>query len=144
MYYTPKFYDPNDTDFDKHITTGYIDRQVYIDNPLTHEDLRKYLGPDKSKILDKNIKNLMFFISQCLAKKTCTVNSNGKIRFQIYGVDIQPNNDLEVICHEINKGPDLSSKDERDGFVKYNMQKDLFKVIDPLTFGNTDNFIKVY
>ena len=43
MYYTPQFYDPSSTDFDKHITTGYIDRKVYDENPLTHEDFKKYL-----------------------------------------------------------------------------------------------------
>ena len=144
MYYTPDFYDPNDPDFKKHITTGYIDRQVYIDNPLTHEDFRKYLGPEKSKKLDHNIKQLMHFISQCLVKRTCTDNIDGKIRFQLYGADLQPDHNLDVVMLEINKGPDVSSKDARDGEVKYKMQQDIFKVVDPDRFGITSNFIQVY
>ena len=32
---------------------------------------------------------------------------------------------------EINKGPDIGFKDERDGNVKKNMIHDIFKVIDP-------------
>ena len=43
LYYTPKYYDPDDMDFDKHITTGYVDRKVYELNPLTLQDFRDYL-----------------------------------------------------------------------------------------------------
>ena len=144
MYYTPNFYDPDDPDFKKHITTGYIDRQVYVDNPLTHQDFRTYLGAEQSNKLDRNIKELMHFISQCLAKRTCRDNIDDKIRFQLYGVDIQPDANLDVKCIEINKGADLNSKDARDGEVKYKMQQDIFKVINSDQFGITDNFIDVY
>jgi hypothetical protein len=144
MYYTPDFYDPNSTDFNKHITTGYIDRQVYIDNPLTREDFRKYLGSDKAKLLDDNTNVLMNYVSKALVKRICANNYNDKVRFQIYGVDIQPDANLDVKLIEINKGPDLTSKDKRDGEVKYKMQQDLFKLIDPEHFGSTNNFIKVY
>jgi hypothetical protein len=47
MYYTSKFFEKNSMDFDKNITSGYIDRQVYKENPLTHEDLREYLDSDR-------------------------------------------------------------------------------------------------
>ena len=93
--------------------------------------------------MDDNVKVLMRNISSAVAKRTCT-SYNDKIKFQIYGVDIQPDANLDVKLIEINKGPDLNSKDERDGAVKYKMQQDLFKVINPDQFGKTDNFIKVY
>jgi hypothetical protein len=35
MYYTPQKYDDKDAAFDKHITTGYIDRKIYDTNPLS-------------------------------------------------------------------------------------------------------------
>jgi len=41
MYYTKVPFVKNSLDDAPNITTGYIDRQVYIDNPLTHYDLRK-------------------------------------------------------------------------------------------------------
>ncbi len=34
---------------------------------------------------------------------------------------------------EINKGPDLGAKDERDKQVKLQVQRDIFKIIDPMT-----------
>ena len=145
MYYTPEFYDPNKKDFDKHITTGYIDRQVYVENPLTREDFRQYLGKNNANLLDENTKVLMHNVSKVLSTKTCLNNNpNNKIFFQIYGVDVQPDANLNVKLIEINKGPDLNSKDERDGQVKYKMQQDLFKIINPAKFGITTNFIKVY
>ena len=44
---------------------------------------------------------------------------------------------------KINKGPNLGSKDKKDGQVKYNMQKDIFKVLDT-EFGQTNEFSRVY
>lgn len=145
MYYTPEYYDPESLDFNKHITTGYIDRQVYVENPLTFEDLRKYLGIEKTAILDKNINKAMHNITEALTEHVCTNKNNNKIKFQVYGVDIAPLSNLSVKLMEINKGPDLNAKDERDGFVKKNMQADIFKVIDPLiTTDKSNGFIRIY
>ena len=145
MYYTPYFYDPDSTDFEKHITTGYIDRQVYIDNPLTIQDLYKYLGVDKSKILEDNICKAMKHVTMALSKNVCTNNANDKVKFQVYGVDIAPLSDLSVKLMEINKGPDLNEKDERDGVVKKSMQSDIFKIIDPFISADKSNgFIQVF
>jgi len=33
---------------------------------------------------------------------------------------------------QINKGPDLDAKDERDKQVKLQVQHDMFKIIDPV------------
>jgi hypothetical protein len=145
MYYTPKFYDPDDYEFDKHITTGYIDRHVYEENPLTIEDLRKYLGENKAAILDRNIKKIMRDVTIALSHKVCSITNGQKVNFQVYGVDVAPVADLSVKLMEINKGPDLGAKDERDGFVKSNMQADIFKIIDPnISSDNSNGFIRVY
>ena len=32
---------------------------------------------------------------------------------------------------EINKGPDLNAKDERDKQVKLQVQRDIFRIVDP-------------
>lgn len=144
MYYTPNEYDEHSIDFDKHITTGYIDRQIYIDNPLTINDLRNYLGEDKSIILDTNIAQLMFKVCYALSSNVCNnIIGTNSVRFQIYGVDIAPLNDLSVQLMEINKGPDLGFKDERDKKVKRNMQIDIFKIVNP-ALGELTNFKKIY
>jgi len=51
MYYTAEFFEKGETSIAKNITTGYIDRQVYQENPLTHSDFKKYL--DSNRILSE-------------------------------------------------------------------------------------------
>ena len=43
MYYTKKHFIKNNNTLDNHVTTGYVERSVYTENPLTHEDFKKYL-----------------------------------------------------------------------------------------------------
>ena len=50
-------------------------------------------------------------------------NKNHSVGFLIYGVDLAPDVNLNSKIMEINKGPDLSYKDERDMGVKYNMME---------------------
>ena len=134
VYYTPEFYDENDMDFNKHITTGYIDRKIYDENPLTLDDFRIHLDklkPSLSKIWDQNVRDLMNKVITALAPTMC---KNKKLshhtRFQIFGSDVAPTENLSAYLMEINKGPDLNSKDERDMQVKLQMQRDIFKVIE--------------
>jgi len=134
VYYTPKFYDENDMDFDKHITTGYIDRKIYDTNPLTLDDFRQYLdkkSPGSSKLWDKNVNNLMHDIIEAISMKVC---KNKKLHhhtlFQLFGSDVAPSLDLSASLMEINKGPDLDAKDERDKKIKLEVQEDIFKIIE--------------
>ena len=134
VYYTPEFYNENDMDFKKHITTGYIDRKVYDENPLTLDDFRNHLDkiqPGLSKKWDQNVKDLMNNVITALAPTICKNKKlSHHIRFQIFGSDVAPTDDLSAYLMEINKGPDLNAKDDRDKQVKLGMQKDIFKVIE--------------
>lgn len=131
IYYSPKEWKEKSIENDINITTGYIDRQIYIDNPLTHFDLYKYIGDEKSSILQKSIlnlfKNIKLTYETLLLKKN---KSDNIINFNIYGCDIAPDNNLNTKIIEINKGPDLTYKDERDRYVKYNLVKDCLEIIN--------------
>ena len=48
MYYTAELFQKNSTDTKINITTGYIDRKVYEENPLTHNDFKSYLDSDRN------------------------------------------------------------------------------------------------
>jgi len=148
VYYTPEYYDENDPDFKKHITTGYIDRKVYEKNPLTLDDFRNHLDkikPGSSKIWDENVRNLMNKVVQALAPNIC---KNKKLyqhtRFQLFGSDVAATENLGAYLMEINKGPDLNAKDERDKQVKISVQKDLFKIIENNSLFNDTKFEKIY
>jgi len=143
MYYTPELFSTNDSSFEKNITTGYVDRQVYIDNPLTHNDFKKYLDDGKRKrtlIEDYYLHSYKhklsdYIFSQIyeLIGKTFKTYENVVgtktfgVSFQLYGVDVAINDKLQPMIMEINKGPDLTAKDGRDRELKERMSSDILK-----------------
>jgi len=157
MYYTPELFEKNNISFKKNITTGYIDRKVYDENPLTHEDFRNYLDENRelsdfekylkinnnkiSEYIFNRIYNLLRDVLKCYID--VIGNNNLGIGFQLYGADIAINNKLQPMLMEINKGPDLTAKDERDKKLKKNLSRDILKSVGLLEDKN-NNFIKVY
>lgn len=147
LYYTPDYYDENDMSFDKHITTGYIDRAVYEKNPLTLQDFRDHLNNKQPGLSDKwdySAINLMSKIVKALSTKICKNDKLiGTLRFQLFGCDLAPDSNLGCKLMEINKGPDMGAKDVRDTKVKTKVQDDVFSIIEDNKIDNT-NFIKIY
>lgn len=144
MYYTSDFFVPNSTDEKVNITTGYIDRRVYQENPLTILDFYAWLGNDKSERLKANMIGMFKGIKQCYERELLAANHDSQnYRFNIFGVDVAPDSDLNVTIMEINKAPDLSYKDDRDAAVKLNMIKDVMKLVGMSKKGNAKNFISL-
>jgi hypothetical protein len=147
IYYTPDYYDENDMAFNKHITTGYIDRAVYEKNPLTLGDFRKYLDnihPSLSTKLDNSATHLMSKVVEALSTVICKNKKlNATKRFQLFGCDLAPDSNLECKLMEINKGPDMNAKDERDKIIKTKVQDDIFSIIEDNNLEATD-FIKIF
>ena len=160
MYYTPEYFEPNNPDFKKNITTGYIDRKVYEENPLTHQDFRTYLDSSRNltpieqyiKDTKSNIQLSEYVFSQIyhmlayifetydntLGTKTFGVS------FQLYGVDVAIDDELRPQIMEINKGPDLSAKDAgRDKQLKINLCKDLLGSVGLVNNYNNNKFINI-
>ena len=161
MYYTPKSFKRDSVDLGEIITTGYIDRSVYKRNPLTLIDFRRYLDDlDRSKteiersLIDKkgSLSILLFNRVSKLLRKTveavkprvCQNNDLKRhLTFQLYGVDLAINNRLHPSLMEINKGPDMGAKDDRDKMVKSEVTNDILKVIDVIP-NDKHGFIKIY
>ncbi len=167
MYYTQQEFiiDPKNIDSINHITTGYVDRDVYIKNPLTHTDFKKYLDSDSGTKYHKNsstvrklnkfelflkhqglcisqfvfddikklIKNVFLSLKGHICRKNDVFNKKVHIyddySVQIFGADIAINEKLQAQIIEINKGPDLSPKDERDGSIKKKLMNDVLEII---------------
>jgi len=159
MYYTPEFFEPNTDSFQKNITTGYIDRQVYVENPLTHMDFRVWLDNPNRQLTDiesyiksshPNIKLSDFIFSQIYEQlgfvfqtyETIVGTKSLGVSFQLYGVDVAINQDLKPMLMEINKGPDLTAKDGRDKDLKVNLCTDILKSVGLIDNIN-NNFITV-
>lgn len=145
VYYTPKPFIKNSMDFKRTITTGYIDRKIYEENPLTLEDFRKHLGKEKAKKFDEEVRTKMKATMKALSNEICSEKKlDHHLKFQIFGADIAPDDKLKCTLMEINKGPDIGFKDDRDGNVKKNMVKDAFTVVDPIEGDTEHQFERVY
>ena len=174
MYYTKKLFVKNDISIDNNITTGYVERDVYTKNPLTHDDFKKYLdlnnnekyhSSNNEKILSElelSIKQQGISISQLVFSRIEQLLRDVFISFkghicnstkisndysiQIFGADVAINEQLQPQIIEINKGPDLSPKDERDGIVKQKLVSNVFEIINliPMTQDNGLNKILTF
>ena len=65
------------------------------------------------------------------------------LRFQLFGCDVAPDSKLGCKLMEINKGPDMNAKDERDKQVKTTVQTDIFNIVEDNNLSKT-NFIKIF
>ena len=142
VYYSKMPYDANSTNPDVHITTGYIDRRVYDENPMTYLELKKTMKTKNVVKLDENIKKLISAVYNAYIPIITKMDGSSKTNFTICGCDIAVDSKMNCKLMEINKGPDLGSKDSRDRKVKYNLVLDtLIKV--GIIDGVTNNFINV-
>ena len=164
MYYTKDLFVKNSLEDGPNITTGYIDRQVYVDNPLTLNDLRTYLDTNRPNMTtaEKNVISqgyklsdyyfnkiyvmlrdvLMAFVGKICSGKNFT---DKQFTYQLFGVDVAMSDSLNPTIMEINKGPDMGSKDERDGAVKTGVVYNTLKLIGAVKADEDEpnNFIKL-
>lgn len=160
MYYTKDLFKQGSLDFGPNITTGYVDRKVYQENPLTHEDFRKYLDQDRQLTnVESNIKKTGLQLSKYIFNNINTLIKEiftayhqkiglgyklyDQMSFQLFGVDVAIDDKLQAKIMEVNKGPDLGSKDERDGKLKKTLIKDMLDVIGTIDNKQPNGFVKV-
>jgi hypothetical protein len=151
MYYTPEKFKTGSTEAKHNITSGYVDRWIYEVHPLTHTDFKKYLDMDRKEIsaIEKNIKNQGLLISDivfnrinklmsdvfvCFKGQICRSGTklHDNITYQLFGADVSINDQLNAQIIEINKGPDLGAKDEKDGKIKQDLMRDVYKILGGL------------
>ena len=160
MYYTKDLFKPNSKEFGPNITTGYIDRWVYDVNPLTHQDFREYLDKQRkltqveervknrgNKLSEYVFNNINELIKKVFGAFYGKLGSGEKLynqlSFQLFGVDVAIDENLNAKIMEVNKGPDLGSKDKRDGDIKKGLIKDMLKIIKAIDDDSDNKFIKV-
>jgi hypothetical protein len=145
MYYTREYYSQDKINHDTQITTGYIDRAVYEQNPLTVTDfMNQKLTTQEKQLFRKNLYDLFKKVMQSY-EPLLNLNEydKGPGHFIILGCDIAPDNELNIKILEINKGPDLSYKDKRDEELKYQMVKTAFNAIHTQSYNNINNYTQV-
>lgn len=178
VYYTKKMFVLGDNSTDNHITTGYVERDIYHKNPLTHIDFKKYLDleegmkyhesnpPRKLYSQEKIIRDRGYSVSDIVFKRIEDMLRNVFISFkgsicrhydvqnkvvpiyydysiQIFGADVAINDHLVPQIIEINKGPDLNSKDDRDGNVKRQLVDNTLELLGIKNKSNVNGLIKI-
>lgn len=142
MYYTKLPFEKNSNKQWSNITTGYIDRWVYMVNPLTHGDFKTYLGKKDSEIVFDRIYELLKDICLAVPFQLCNGKFDNNISFQLFGADIAVNNKLIPQIIEFNIGPNLETHDGRDSYIKHMVVRDIFKTLNLIP--NDDNgFIQI-
>ena len=119
VYYAPHKFARDSVDPDAHITTGYIDRRIYDENPMTVKELYRFLGRTNAERLKRNLVEIFGFVAMAMKPVVEASDSNQHTNFVIMGCDIAIAHNLECKIMEINKGPDLGYKDDRDKAVKF-------------------------
>lgn len=143
VYYTPKQYQASSLEQDRNITTGYIDRRIYDKYPMTVKELYNYIGIDHTNKLKIELQRLFEYIVAAYRNIIESNDGNKHTNFVVLGCDVAVHTNLDCKIMEINKGPDLSYKDERDKKVKQNMILDVFQKIGIIKHSTTNNFVLI-
>lgn len=138
VYYTPNKFVENSLNQNECITTGYIDRQIYVSSPLTVQDLEQVIGPDNyTKMINETHKMFVdiyrIYSSVLLTNHSEGLGSSSKssnpAHFSIFGCDVAIDNLFGVNLIEINKGPSLDPHDARDDALKYHMVQGAHSIV---------------
>jgi len=146
--YTNKKYDDNDFDFESNITSYNLDMSVYEENPRNFNELIEYINNDMPyhgiKLFEK-IENLIKKISICLSKNIYqSKNIMGSVTFQLFGIDIIFDKELHPYLLEMNKGPDMSPRDDIDKTMKETVQRDMFKKVGIIKNDDNNSFYLIH
>ena len=122
---------------------------VYKDNPRDFDELKFYIDINSKKgsgnILFNKIELLMREVSQCLSKNFYqSKNIYGSTTFQLFGVDVIFTKDLQPYLLEMNKGPDMSPRDNIDEIMKSSVQSDMYKTVGILSENEDNSFYLIY
>ena len=116
--------------FDTHITSYQMDSNIYKNDGMPHsiDDLRKFLGKNKSNAIWNKIEEKMAFLSQAIAYVFKDEMHYDKVCFQLFGVDVIVEENGEPFILEINKGPDMIPKCEQDETLKRIVYEDTMRI----------------
>ncbi len=152
--YTKKKYNDNDLDFESNITSYHLDMNVYKNNPRTFDQLRTYIN---NKENNPNAGSLFFVKINNILQKMCTALSNefyqsenikahNAITFQLFGVDVIMDSNLNPFILEVNKGPDMSARDDEDKKMKSIVQTHMFEKVGIISddyVNSTNEFVQI-
>jgi len=116
--------------FDTHITSYQMDSNIYKNDGLPHSinDLRNFLGKEKSNHIWRKIEEKMGFLSRAISSVFYDEIHYDKVCFQLFGIDVIVNENGDPFILEINKGPDMIPKCDQDEPLKKIIYEDTMRI----------------
>lgn len=142
--YTNKNY-TGSNELEENITSLNLDMDIYNKNPFDLFELVNYMDKKKYLILINNIKNNLKKL-EIMYKTMITnlnKNNNNNIHFQLFGLDYIFDDNLNVYLLELNKGPDMTSKNDKDYVLKYRIYEDLLNKVGIIRYNKKNMFEKI-
>jgi hypothetical protein len=143
ILYASKKTSKNKLDFDSNITNSYnVERDIYKTHPYNVQELEELTN---NISIQKQINEKMRLLSRAIVlplNKIPGIKKNKK--FQLFGVDILYDTQGNSYILEINKGPDMIPKDERDKQMKTKVISDSLSKLDLIPDDNYNGFELVY
>ena len=139
--YTNKNFSENNLDLETHLTSLNTTADIYNDRPQTFEDLKSYLGQGNYHLLMDNIVRNLILVIKATKHELCKLKSLDKnVTFQLFGLDYIFTYEMFPYILEVNKGPDMNSKNEIDKQMKIKVMNDCFKTVGIIQDDNSNSF----
>ena len=146
--YTNKDYNTDDiTDKESNITSINLNQEIYNDNPFSFEELKIFLNSRNynSELLFQRIRQHLVKLYNAVKDNLCNLeNLKKNVSFQLFGVDVIFDNELKPYILEINKGPEMKPKNNRDKDMKLKLNKDMLNIVGLIDSHQEENlFVKL-
>jgi len=145
--YTNKDYNPdNIMDKESNITSINLNLDIYNDNPFSFRELNIYLYSrdyDGDLLFDR-IRSMILKVYNAVKGDICNLEHLKKnVSFQLFGLDVIFDKKLHPYILEINKGPEMKPKDNRDRLMKTKLNKDMLTIVNVIkTDGSGDTLFE--
>ena len=131
LYTSKDLTNNNDLVFEEHVTNSYtLEKTIYDNNPQGLDDLEKYLSKyyKNPHSLFKKIDKLFSQFFKCIKDNLGNIkNLEDTTRFQLFGADVIFDDTLTPYLLEVNKGPEMKFKDDKDEIMKTKVFLDMFE-----------------
>lgn len=146
LYAKNKYLASNLSDLESNVTNSYtIGDSIYKTNPYNLEELKTHITDDNMVSLLNKIHNTIYMLSRVIILRLGDLeNIKQNTKFQLFGVDIIIDDNYNPYILEINKGPDMNPKNDRDKKMKLKVLNDMFSKIELINEDNYNLYDKIY
>lgn len=134
--YTNKNYDDSNLNFENNITSYQLDINIYKTHPYDLTELYEHINKNgnDSSILINNINTILSEMCTCLSfyfyqSNNLISSSVQTTSFQLFGLDVIFTKDLVPYLLEVNKGPDMKPRNDKDKQLKTKVQLDMLNLV---------------